>query len=109
MALLSARVDVNFTAFIGTSVMMTIAITPAESVDRYVLFFLTRAHGLFLLPLRRSQLAIKHKRLIVVTFALEDVPNCSCLRLSRLDIFGVLGCCYFIGRVFMKASALRWT
>ena len=33
---------------------MTIAITPAESVDRYVLFFLKRAHGLFLLPLRRS-------------------------------------------------------
>ena len=33
---------------------MTISITPAESVDRYVLYFLKRTHGLFLLPRRRS-------------------------------------------------------
>ena len=32
---------------------MTIAITPAEGVDIYVLYFLKRAHGLFVLPLRR--------------------------------------------------------
>jgi len=46
---------------------------------------------------------------MAVTFALEDVSNCSCFRLSRHFIFGVPGCCYFVGRVFMKASALRWT
>ena len=44
--------------------------------------------------------AIKHKRLIAVTFALEDVSNCSCLRLSRLNTFGVPGCCYGIGRFY---------
>ena len=53
--------------------------------------------------------AIKHNRFMPVTFALEDVSTCSCFRLSRLNIFGVPGCCYFIRRVFMKASALRWT
>ena len=33
---------------------MTIAITPAESVDRCVLYLLKRAHGFFLLSPRRS-------------------------------------------------------
>ena len=87
---------------------MTIAITPAESVDRCLVLLETRAWPV-LAPSAQVTHAIKHKRLIAVTFALEDVSNCSCLRLSRLNTFGVPGCCYGIGRVFMKASALRWT
>ena len=44
-----------------------------------------------------------------MTLALKNISNCNCFRLSRLYLFVVPGCCYCIGRVFMKASALRWT
>ena len=52
--------------------------------------------------------AIKQNPFIAVALTLENISNCSCFRLGRLNLFGVLGCCC-IGRVFMKASALRWT
>ena len=89
---------------------MTIAITPAESVDIYI-YLVHLGTRAWPIPAPSAQVthAIKPNRFMAVTFALEDISNCSCFRLSRLNIFGVPGCCYCSGRVFMTASALRWT